>query len=901
MTGTEGSIHILFVDDEPDLGNAAARFLELEDDRFVVETAKDANEGEARLEEQDFDCVVSDYDMPGRNGVEFLEAVRDRNPNIPFILYTGKGSEEVASEAISAGVTDYLQKEVGTGQYTVLANRIGNAVAARRSSRRHEETKERLAAQNRALRRLYEVSADREMEFDEKIQELLELGREYLGTASGLLASVDIEEDRWRVEEVRGTDDHLSEGMEVPLSETYCQKPVVNGGVLDIVERPDATDLEEAAVERWKYRTYIGTAVRVAGTPYGVLCFADREARSTPFDEADRTFVELASRWISSELERRRNQREIQRHSEYTDDLLDALDDVFYVLDTGGYLQRWNESLASVTGYSDREMMEMQGLDFFPDEYLEPVAEAIAKVFEEGSAQIQAPLQTRDGEWLPYEFLAVRVSDPEGRTKLVGVGRDIAERRKQARALEREREQLDALVQNLPNPVVRGSLEETDAFILDVNPAFEEKFGYDLETVEGRPLHDFVLPEEELDQDPAGLVEHLKQEGELHTEVRRQAVEGPRDFRLDVTVRTESQPPEGFAIYTDITEQKERERRRERRFEAIFNHSYQLTGLLEPDGTLVEVNDAALEVAGLDEEDVLGERFWETPWWDVDDETIQRARRAVERAAAGEFVRFETKHQAVEGKIYVDFSIRPVTDEDGNVIYLLPEGRNITELKALQEREQALERQNERLDEFASLLSHDLRNPLNTAVTHLELARHECDCEDLDAVGRAHERMEALIDDVLALARDGKKVTETDRVDLAELFECVAYDMDTRDATLQVETDRIIRADERRLRRILENLVRNAVEHGGDGVVVRLGDLGDGFFIEDDGRGIPEDEREKVFETGYSTSRHGTGFGLSIARQIAEAHDWAIRATESDEGGARFEITGVDIIGGNSD
>jgi PAS domain S-box-containing protein len=900
MTGNEGSMHILFVDDEPDLGDAAARFLELEDERFVVETAEDANEGEARLDEQEFDCVVSDYDMPGRNGVEFLEAVRDQDPDIPFILYTGKGSEEVASEAISAGVTDYLQKEMGTGQYTVLANRISNAVAARRSSRRHAETKERLAAQNRAFRRLYEISADREMEFDEKIRKVLELGRDYLGTEIGMLTSADIDENRWSVEQVRGTDERVFRGMEVPLSETYCQNPIQTGGVRDMVEAPEDADVGETTFDRWEYRTYIGTAVRVAGACYGVLCFADRSAHSVTFDEADRTFVELASRWISSEIERRRNQREMQRHSQYTDDLLDALDDVFYVLDTDGYLQRWNESLATVTGYSDQEMVGIQGLDFFPDEFVEPVAGAIGEVFAEGKAQIQAPLLAKNGEWLPYEFVAVRVSDPEGRTKLVGVGRDIAERREQARALEREREQLDALVQNLPNPVVRGALEETDAFILDVNPAFEEKFGHALETVEGRPLHEFVLPEEELDQNPAALVQHLKEEGELHTEVRRQSVDGPRDFQLDVTVRTESDPPEGFAVYTDITERKERERRRERRFEAIFNHSYQLTGLLEPDGTLVEVNDAALEVAGLDEEQVLGEVFWETPWWDVGEETKQRAREAVKRAAEGEFVRFETENRASDGTIHLDFSIRPVTDE-GDVIYLLPEGRNITELKALQEREQALERQNERLDEFASLLSHDLRNPLNTAVTHLELARRDYDSEDLEAVARAHDRMKALIEDVLTLAREGEKVTSTERVELGELFDCVGYDMDMADATLEAETDRIIRADERRLRRVLENLVRNAVEHGGDGVGVRLGDLSDGFFVEDNGRGIPEDEREKVFETGYSTSKKGTGFGLSIARQIAEAHDWEIRASESDEGGARFEITGVDVIddGGN--
>jgi DNA-binding NtrC family response regulator len=122
------SITVLHVDDEPDFADLAATFLERENERFVVETVTRASDGVDRLAEGSIDCVVSDYEMPDQNGIEFLEAVREDHPDLPFILFTGKGSEEVASDAISVGVTDYLQKEVGTDQYVVLANRIENAV-----------------------------------------------------------------------------------------------------------------------------------------------------------------------------------------------------------------------------------------------------------------------------------------------------------------------------------------------------------------------------------------------------------------------------------------------------------------------------------------------------------------------------------------------------------------------------------------------------------------------------------------------------------------------------------------------------------------------------------------------------------------------------------------------------
>jgi PAS domain S-box-containing protein len=125
-------IRVLHVDDEPDLGEMVATFLERANDRLHVETATNPEEALDILPSSDFDCVVSDYDMPGKNGVEFLETLRTTNPSLPFILYTGKGSEEVASKALTAGATDYLQKESGTDHYSVLANRIVTVVERER-------------------------------------------------------------------------------------------------------------------------------------------------------------------------------------------------------------------------------------------------------------------------------------------------------------------------------------------------------------------------------------------------------------------------------------------------------------------------------------------------------------------------------------------------------------------------------------------------------------------------------------------------------------------------------------------------------------------------------------------------------------------------------------------------
>lgn len=214
----------------------------------------------------------------------------------------------------------------------------------------------------------------------------------------------------------------------------------------------------------------------------------------------------------------------------------------------------------------------------------------------------------------------------------------------------------------------------------------------------------------------------------------------------------------------------------------------------------------------------------------------------------------------------------------------------------LQRSRDRLQRQNERLEKFASVVSHDLRNPLNVAQGRLDLACEEIDNDHLDVVARAHDRMERLLEDLLRLAREGKPVQDLTAVDLVSILsECWDH-VRTAEATLEIESAPIVEADHGRLTQLFENLLRNAVEHGGDDVTVTVGPLEDGFYVADDGSGIPDMKREEVFEWGYSTRESGTGFGLAIVEEIVAAHGWEIIVTESEAGGARFEITGVEIV-----
>jgi len=202
-----------------------------------------------------------------------------------------------------------------------------------------------------------------------------------------------------------------------------------------------------------------------------------------------------------------------------------------------------------------------------------------------------------------------------------------------------------------------------------------------------------------------------------------------------------------------------------------------------------------------------------------------------------------------------------------------------------------LRRQNDRLEEFVSVVSHDLRNPLETLSGHLEYAEETGDPEHFEYCRQAVDRMESLIDDLLTLARAGETVGDTEPVDLAVLLQECWELVDGDRAELVVDTDRTVHADRSRLRQLLENLLRNSVEHAGPDVTITVGDTDEGFYVADDGPGIPEEDRERVFEAGFSSETEGTGFGLQIVRQVAEAHGWTIDLVEAAGGGARFEFT----------
>jgi len=308
-----------------------------------------------------------------------------------------------------------------------------------------------------------------------------------------------------------------------------------------------------------------------------------------------------------------------------------------------------------------------------------------------------------------------------------------------------------------------------------------------------------------------------------------------------------------------------------------------------------------------------------------DAQTADRLRDTIETVLeTGELQLIEYSLDADAGTRRFEGALAPIADGYRGERAVLLSARDVTERT---ERERRLERKNEFLDEFASVISHDIATPLGVIENKARLVEITGDPSHASEIYDATERVQTMLDELRELATQGKRVGDTDPVELEGVAREAWDGIETRAATLTVESSAAIRADRGRLRQLLENLLGNAVEHGstssrtgsddavehGDAVAVTLGTLPDGFYVADDGPGIPPSDRQQVFEQGYTTASDGTGMGLAIARRIVDGHGWSIGVSGTDtgaesdagtgtgepretSGGARFEITGVEFV-----
>jgi PAS domain S-box-containing protein len=450
--------------------------------------------------------------------------------------------------------------------------------------------------------------------------------------------------------------------------------------------------------------------------------------------------------------------------------------------------------------------------------------------------------------------------------------RDVTERTRRERELAR----FERIFESVSDRVY--VLDETDEFVM-ANEPFASLVGHSTDDLTGRSF-DSILLDGGVPDETDGVVELTVETAD--------GDQIPCESRLS-PISFEGVEAGTVGILRDVSRRKELEAslaETTQQLQTIVEASPLAVVGMDGEGHVEVWNPAAEEMFGWPAEDVRGAL---PPVVSSDRE--REFADLLDRATAGERITgHELAFDRSDGSQFTgSLSLAPIADSEAVVRGVVGIVADITEQK---QRQRRLEQQNERLDQFASVVSHDLRNPLSSAKGYLDLAKTQGDDEYFEKVETAHDRMERMIDELLTLARTDTDIEETQTVAIDELADDAWETAQTDGASFDndVPAGWTVEADPGLVRNIVENLYRNAVDHNDDPVQIRVGTTEEGFFIEDDGEGIPPDERETVFEYGYTTNRNGTGFGLSIVNDIAEAHGWDVSVTEGTAGGARFEF-----------
>jgi len=439
--------------------------------------------------------------------------------------------------------------------------------------------------------------------------------------------------------------------------------------------------------------------------------------------------------------------------------------------------------------------------------------------------------------------------------------------------------------------------------ILGVNERLEDLYGYTAAELREMDVADYSVDDQRFTQAAAERRIRAAAAGEPQT--FEWHVERSDGDRVWVRVRLASTTLDGMecvvAEIRDITERKQREQELALRDRAIAAAPVGIT-ISDPeqeDNPLVYVNERFEEMTGYDAADALGRNCRFLQGENTDPEPVVAIREAID---AAEPVTVELRNYRKDGEDFWNrVSIGPVRDDENNVTNFVGFQQDVTRRK---EYEDKLERSNERLQQFAYILSHDLQEPLRMVASYVDLLEAELD-EELDEETSEYmeyaadgaDRMQAMIDDLLRYSRVGTRGGDFVETDVASVLEDVLRDLEftLEETGIEVVVDDLptVRADASQLGQLFQNLLKNAADHGGEGTTVEITAEetagGYEFVVSDDGPGIPEDQQDAIFDI-FEKDRDsdGTGIGLAVCERIVNRHDGAIRVESTPGEGTTF-------------
>ncbi|MFB6193842.1 MAG: PAS domain S-box protein [Halobaculum sp.] len=661
---------------------------------------------------------------------------------------------------------------------------------------------------------------------------------------------------------------------------------IPNGGVLLFDEELEYTVAAGELLDQWELTesdfvgSAVGTVLAAGDHPlvprFRAALNGERTDRRVEFDdrtvrihivpmgEDDADGGLLLAQDVTAEA---RRERELSAEREQFRLLTESVEEyAFVVADTDGVVQTWTEGAEELFGYDTETAVGMSISRLYSDDEEVVSDRLLQQARITGESSHDGWCVRADGSEFYAEVRHAPLETDDGASRGCAViVRDMTDRRRQRRRTERFVEESQDVI----------CVVETDGTITYVSGSASRVLDHDPDDLVGQNLFDHLHPDgrEAAMETFAASIENPDATAEAECRIKSgtgewRNVEGKCRNMLD------DDAVDGMLLYLrDVTEAK----RRARRFESIFNQTFQFTGLLDPDGTVVEVNDAALQFGGLERAAIVGEQFAEVSWWTHSETVTERLRNALDRAADGEFVRYETEVRGADGLATIDFSVKPVTDEDGTVTTLVVEGRDVTDR----------ERHRRQFEVMHRVMRHNMRNDLTKVRGWAGLLCDEPDPErradQFETIERVLDRWERMIEKV----RRMRALSRPERRDYVSVESLVGEAVSGVD--VPVETTATGDASARvpaEVEMAVEELVENAAG-ASERITVELADAGAEWVelhVRDDGPGMPEMEAT-VLETGEETQlTHSGGLGLWIVRTVVSNVGGDVSVASGPEG-----------------
>ena len=876
---------VLYIDDEPDLLEIGRLFLEM-DGTFSVDTLTSAPAALSRMRTTAYDAIISDYQMPEMDGIVFLKKVRAEFGNLPFILFTGKGREEVVVQAIDNGVDFYVQKGGDPGsQFTELAHKVKSAISRRKAEIALQESEQR-------LRSIYNTVGD--IIFQLAVEPGGKFRFAFVNSAFSTVTGLSSDQVIGRTADEL-IPDHSASMVLKNYEQAIREKRVIRWEETSVYPAGEVTG-EVSVVPIFDEA---GTCTYLIGSVHDITGRKQAEEKLLAANEhlmaSEEELREANMHLAAAEEELRsqydalaENQKTLAASEEKYRTILENIQDVYYRTDAGGNIILLSPSANKILGYAAADTLYGRPAT---DYYADPAQRDrfLAALQKEGSvSNMEITLKQKDGSLVVVSTSSHYYYDAAGKPAGVeGIFRDIT----RFKAVQQQLRQSEELYRVLVEHVQGGAFVMQDERVLFCNRAFAAMIGYTPEELIGSPAPGLIAPE---DRDMVMGRQRSRLAGASLPETyefRMLHADGTTRVPvvLSVGTGTYQRRPAVIGTVRDVSEERACEHgleESEAKFRDLVETSPGMIWEIDRAGTFRYVSPSSGPILGYAPEELVGKPITDLVPEEMRPFALQELGRVV--SCEGPVPPFEFPARRHDGRDLV-VEIRPsrVTGAKGTTVGLRGVIIDVTERR---KNEDALLQANHRIQLLTSITRHDLINKVTTALGYLAILRRKlADPELAGYVTRLEDSITAI----------------RSQMDFTRAYQVLGsrepqwQDLETLVPGGHVPDNVVLTADlggaevltDPMFEKVFANLLDNSLRHGEHvtkiSVSARPSDQGLVVVWEDNGVGIAAGEKEKIFERGFG--KH-TGLGLFLVREILSLTGVTIRETGEPGKGARFEI-----------